>query len=1551
MADLAKLAIVVDTKELVSAIQSLKDVPAAAQQAANGIDQLNNSVSSLESAFKFLAGAIAAIKLGEVVQDAILAAARYETLGVSMNSVGKNLGYTSVQLDSFTKSLQTQGISMLESRQTVLSMMQANMDLSKSTDLARVAQDAAVIANENSSQTLNRLVYAIQTAQPEILRTVGINVSFEQGYKRIAEQLGVTQESLDASQKMQSRFNQVMEAGANIAGTYDAAMGTAGKQITSFVRYIENLQVEFGKAFGPALTELILYATEVIKGLTEAVAAPLVQGILSSLASGLVTLVTNLDQLAIAAAAAGAVYAVLRIEMYAGSLAAAGYTLGTAALGVAMSGTLVAAGALSSAMSTLTAWLIANPYTALAAALAGLLVAYNAISASVADVKKQFDAHMGSLREATSAYAGAQAEVTRLENAYAAYQDAISRAGTNTYEQQRAVDALTQAFPELKVNVGSTAYQMDVLRASMEQAKQEMDRLAESARNKAVEEWGKQFDILLRAVDTANREIPTVWNSWKRLFGETSIEAGANVDELVAKLTKMRDEMAKQKPITDEQKQAWFDINIAIKEVQEKADSYTGSTKRLEQATRDAAAVVDDGTISINNMANAWKNLSSLGNSVVDFLYTTRSEIEKTMAVDTLSKGVAAAGAEYDATLKKIFKEAKGDVDKETAMISAALELYQSKVNAAAKKSGEERAKEADKAAKAEIAANKDSYTEQVRTINNLVAEYEKKYTAGQLSIDQMIELLGDEGAAYRKLANEFDGASSDMDKKSQEMLTKQEQYKEKKISIIADMRDAEIKAMDEGFAKTMAQYDLDEARDAESYEKKMVSLYGFGERSMAAMEAYYAWAESRRSKYVTEYKKSTDEYLQYEIDKIKQQMADGAVSYENGWSTINDKVRSKMEERQKLLDSEISLAKTQLQTNKENWDSMWDGIVNGGKTALDDILAHQKSWGTLSYQAWMDIYDAMKDYLQDSFVAVVKGDWGGLQDAFYSFCDAVLNAWAKMLADMVAQWAASGLASFLSGLSGGSLTFNVNNASAGGTAGTLGSLGSLASAGSTAYKVGSWLGEATGLSGLFGGGAAATYATGYGLYAGAGGALSESALAAEMAAWTTATEGATTAATAATTAASALSASMLAVTGGAGALIAVGGMVAGMLNASQDTSPEEARQIIADDISEIQRLQDVMDSNSDVAGVFSETVAELADEISKMGERAGYSDEQLTAMMGQLNSSAQATVQLGQAMAETDSWIDAQIGSLGEWLNQARSGQVTADGLAQKIEDVGSAFGITRDQALALADQLINGAISVDGFRAAMEQLASAAVVPFSQQIDALAYGLGLSASAASSLEAQVYALYNQFQAGQIGSEGLSLALEGLLDGLGITGAGTDDLITKLINLIETYNAIPSEISTDVVTYYSSVQEDGSVSGTQSGGGTTPNSNPIDTSGLYPGLSTLVSYGSAASYYHDGGWLTAHTGLWLPRLAPGEVPFIGLEDERVLSHQEIGNMGGPARVDALASGKTAAATVNVGGMTINISGVDDPEHLAKMLARPLKAELRRIASGTYGGH
>lgn len=256
--DLATLALKVESLEVDAAAKKLDNLTAAG-------GRTEKSAGGMKTAFAALSATLATLAFVDQIKESALLAARYETMGAAMVTVGNNAGYTGSQMAEYEQKLRATGIAMIESRETLTKMAASHIDLANATDLARIAQDAAVVGNINSSEAFDRMVNGIRSAEVEILRGIGLNVNFEASYAKLAAQLGKNVKDLTEAEKLQARINVTMAAGAGIAGTYEAAMGTAGKMINSMKRYSDDLKVSLGAAFGPAVTLMVDQMTGALK--------------------------------------------------------------------------------------------------------------------------------------------------------------------------------------------------------------------------------------------------------------------------------------------------------------------------------------------------------------------------------------------------------------------------------------------------------------------------------------------------------------------------------------------------------------------------------------------------------------------------------------------------------------------------------------------------------------------------------------------------------------------------------------------------------------------------------------------------------------------------------------------------------------------------------------------------------------------------------------------------------------------------------------------------------------------------------------------------------------------------------------------------------------------------------------------------------------------------------------------------------------------------------------------------------------------------------------
>jgi hypothetical protein len=263
--DIATLQIRIDSTDTQNATRNLDQMNNSGSRAEQSTNSLTGAAKKLADVLKMVAGAAVAIKLYESIKEATLLASRYNELGIVMGVLARNSGIGSSQISQTEVALRKTGISAIQSRDAIAKLISANIDLSKATELARLAQDAAVIGGTNSSEAFERLIKGIQSAEKETLETMGLNVNFQKSYEDLAKSLKKSAKDLTTLEKTQAATNAVMEKAPAIAGTYEASLGNAGKQMRSMARYVEDLKVQLGQPFQNPFDELITNSTKALK--------------------------------------------------------------------------------------------------------------------------------------------------------------------------------------------------------------------------------------------------------------------------------------------------------------------------------------------------------------------------------------------------------------------------------------------------------------------------------------------------------------------------------------------------------------------------------------------------------------------------------------------------------------------------------------------------------------------------------------------------------------------------------------------------------------------------------------------------------------------------------------------------------------------------------------------------------------------------------------------------------------------------------------------------------------------------------------------------------------------------------------------------------------------------------------------------------------------------------------------------------------------------------------------------------------------------------------
>ena len=241
-----------------------------AVKSANEFQQASSKLQSSLTAIGVASGAAMAglIAFG---MKSFKAAAEVERLDLALQAVGASSGKGYETLKSASDAMREVGIQAAVAQKTTLKFAQSNIDLSKSADLARVAQDLSVASSMSAEEALQAVTFAITTGNTRILRQVGITTGATEAYDRYAATLGKTGSQLNMTERRQAVLNLVTKEGAKAAGAYALALQSPAKLVTLFGDLHNELQVSMGmalvKGFGPIIKSAFRFEQTLVKAI------------------------------------------------------------------------------------------------------------------------------------------------------------------------------------------------------------------------------------------------------------------------------------------------------------------------------------------------------------------------------------------------------------------------------------------------------------------------------------------------------------------------------------------------------------------------------------------------------------------------------------------------------------------------------------------------------------------------------------------------------------------------------------------------------------------------------------------------------------------------------------------------------------------------------------------------------------------------------------------------------------------------------------------------------------------------------------------------------------------------------------------------------------------------------------------------------------------------------------------------------------------------------------------------------------------------------------
>lgn len=139
---------------------------------------------------------------------------------------------------------------------------------SMSTSLAGLAGDLASFKNIGIDQAMTAL-NGVFTGETESLKQLGI-VMTETNLEEFANGLGLVYSDMTQAEKVQLRYNYVMEMSKNAIGDYARTSDGTANSMRTFQASVENLGIALGQQLLPMITPIIQKATEMVNAFANA---------------------------------------------------------------------------------------------------------------------------------------------------------------------------------------------------------------------------------------------------------------------------------------------------------------------------------------------------------------------------------------------------------------------------------------------------------------------------------------------------------------------------------------------------------------------------------------------------------------------------------------------------------------------------------------------------------------------------------------------------------------------------------------------------------------------------------------------------------------------------------------------------------------------------------------------------------------------------------------------------------------------------------------------------------------------------------------------------------------------------------------------------------------------------------------------------------------------------------------------------------------------------------------------------------------------------------
>jgi len=562
----------------------------------------------------------------EFAKGATMQAARIEVQWRTLSLTAGNAGQSIEDMTKHIQALRAAGIKTGEALEIVTQFLANELPVENITELARRAQDMAVVIGRDSTEAFQRFNNFLQTGNSEWIRTMGITKTANQMLMEYAQTQGKVVKALTARERKEALVQGLMKETMRYEGAYEEAMKDPYKRWTSLPRLISNVTEVLGAVFVPMMgtvVDIFSDALEKIERLfrvtkkeakeTGATIGEWKEGFLKlravvqafanwfmslweRLTSGFNERTESMMDRFVNAIIRGVKAAADALRRFARFLASV--------FGGRAPGEVTAAAPTAPAAAAPTA--APAPPTAAPAAPAPPTTAPAAPAvaaptpASTEDVARYNDL-MAKLVDWNKKLAAATAAVAKARAAFAKAEERLEKASEKVYDIRRKIAKLELAWseiPERFIRGRKRQLQMELMAAEHEE--HERQKEANAARER------------LQAAEAYQREVQQMTESLRReaeRLGEAIAEQNRKYEEWVNKL-KEAEQVSLEEP-----------IQAIVNEFESLDDLTAQYLEEIEGALLPAFASIEESVKSIvSSLGAAWDKAKGIAGDVWDFL-------------------------------------------------------------------------------------------------------------------------------------------------------------------------------------------------------------------------------------------------------------------------------------------------------------------------------------------------------------------------------------------------------------------------------------------------------------------------------------------------------------------------------------------------------------------------------------------------------------------------------------------------------------------------------------------------------------------------------------------------------------------------------------------------------------------------------------------------------------------------------------------------------------------------------------------------------------------